>query len=317
MLFLNRSSQASTPQASSGVAGFWRGIWDGPSSPWADPASATTARRCNNPECMSARISPWRNRRRPIFEAQWGCSGRCVLAMVRHAIRREAGSGLTVAAPRHSHRLPLGLLMLSEGWISHEQLQTALALQREQGGRIGDCMVQACGVERELVTRGLSLQWSCPVLTSRSFEPSAMSLVAPHPLMEEFGFLPLRAAGNRLLYLGFEQSLDASVALALQHMTGLTCESGLVETAEYQQSRNALLQQPSIPSTVETVSDPESLAGRITALLEQRQPKASRLVRVHHYLWLRLWLEGSAGIPQAASPQNLEEMQDYLFYFKK
>src|ERR1700742_1737025 len=41
---------------------------------------------CGNLECANGWTKPWRNRSRPIFEDQWGCSGRCVLAMARAAI---------------------------------------------------------------------------------------------------------------------------------------------------------------------------------------------------------------------------------------
>src|SRR5277367_433788 len=84
-------------------------------------------RLCGNIECSSGWTMPWRSRRRPIFEGQWGCSGRCVLTMVQAAVRREAGDGSELAATTpHRHRVPLGLLMLSQGWITHPQLLRAL-----------------------------------------------------------------------------------------------------------------------------------------------------------------------------------------------
>ncbi len=91
-------------------------------------------RLCGNEECASGWTMPWRNRRRPIFEGQWGCSGRCVLAMMQLAVERELGDGSerTVVAP-HRHRVPLGLLMLAQGWITHPQLRRALDAQRESG----------------------------------------------------------------------------------------------------------------------------------------------------------------------------------------
>src|ERR1700748_3372513 len=131
-----------------------------------------TRRLCSNAACMSSWTMPWRNRRRPVFEGQWGCSGRCVLAMVRAAVRREQGeSGVTASMlSPHRHRVPLGLLMLAQGWITHPQLQRALAAQRESGsGKIGEWLLSECGVEAELVTRGLSMQWGCPVLTHGGF----------------------------------------------------------------------------------------------------------------------------------------------------
>ncbi len=167
------------------------------------PASPGTprpqGRLCGNPECASGWTKPWRNRRRPIFEGQWGCSGRCVLAMVRAAVRRERGDGAASAsAVPHRHRVPLGLLMLAQGWITHPQLQKALAAQRESGtGRIGDWLMSECGVAADQITRGLSMQWGCPVLTPDGFSPELMALVMPKIFVEEFEVLPLRVAGSR------------------------------------------------------------------------------------------------------------------------
>jgi hypothetical protein len=313
MLFLNRNSQnASLASASMTGTSTWSDIAR-PGGVLTDPVAGVTTRLCGSMECTATRVSPWRNRRRPIFEEQWGCSGRCVLSMVRAAVRREIGDGLETTTSRHLHRLPLGLLMLAQGWISQDQLQAALTIQREMGGRIGDWLVAECGVEQEQVTRALSLQWSCPVLTARAFMPGVMALVAPRPFIEEFGFLPLRVAGSKLLYLGFEERLDASVALALEQMTDLKVESGLVATEEYGSARASLLQQLTMPLTAESVAEPEALASRITALLEQRQPIAARLVRVHRYLWLRLWLEKSSRSSRGARPRDTEDMHDYIF----
>ncbi len=74
---------------------------------------------CGNLECSSGWTMPWRSRRRPIFEGQWGCSGRCVLAMVQAAVRRELGdAGESAISSPHRHRVPLGLMMLAQGWIT-------------------------------------------------------------------------------------------------------------------------------------------------------------------------------------------------------
>ena len=124
----------------------------------------------------------------------------------------------------------LGLLMLAQGWITHPQLQKALAAQRESGtGRIGEWLMSECGLEAEQIVRGLSMQWGCPVLTTEGFSPEAMALVMPKIFVEEFGLLPMRVAGSRILYLGFADRLDASAAFATEQMTELKVESGVVE----------------------------------------------------------------------------------------
>lgn len=288
-----------------GEAALWGGDPYEPSNP--------AGRFCGSPECAGGWTAPWRSRRRPIFEGRWGCGGRCVLAMVRAALRREAREGTAADGP-HRHRVPLGLLMLAQGWITREQLRRALDAQREHGsGRIGDWLIAECGVSGEHVTRGLSMQWSCPVLTTEGFSPEEMARAMPSVFVEEFGLLPLRVAGSRILYLGFEDQMDASVALAVEQMSELRTVSGLVREAQFRTAQSRLLECEGIDLRSESSPDIDTLAGRITALLEQKQPVASRLVRVHGYFWLRMWLEPAALRGAGALPASGEDMMDYVF----
>lgn len=257
---------------------------------------------------------PWRNRRRPFFEAQWGCSGRCVLAMVRTAVRRELGDGVASSPVPHRHRVPLGLLMLAQGWITHPQLQKALAAQRESGkGRIGEWLISECGLETEQIVRGLSMQWGCPVLTTEGFSPEAMALVMPKVFVEKFGLLPLRVAGSRILYLGFADRLDASAAFAIEQMTELKVESGVVEGAQFEAARSRVLACDGVEVKLDSVEDKDAMTARITGILEQKQPIASRLVRVHQYYWLRMWLESGALGRAGSLPATGEDVKDHVF----
>ncbi len=279
-------------------------------------AQAHSRRLCGNADCSSnGWRSPLRSRRRPVFEEQWACSGRCLLTMVRTAASREADAGRRAeSAAAHQHRVPLGLLMLGQGWITHPQLRRALEAQRENGQqRIGHWLVRECAVDQEQVTRALALQWGCPVLPTHDFAPEAMALVAPKLFAEQFGMLPLRVAGARILYLGFRDKLDASAALALQTMTNLTVESGVVDEVHFEAARRRLLDCGEVETRFETVDNKDAMAGRITAILEHKQPIASRLARVHEYYWLRLWLESGAFGRAGAIPNNNEEVKDYCF----
>ena len=283
-------------------------LWGGHGS-----AVAEQQRLCGYAECSSGWTVPWRSRKRPVFEGQWGCSGRCVLALVRAAVQRELGDGVVGSQP-HRHRVPLGLVMLAQGWITHPQLRRALEAQRENGsGRIGDWLVSECGLDAEQITRGLSMQWSCPVLPMKGFAPEAMALVMPRVFVDEFGLLPLRVAGSRILYLAFEDRLDAAAALAIEQMTELKVESGLVDGKEFQPARRQLLEHESVPVKIEVAADSHALSARITAIVEQKQPVASRLVRLHQYYWLRLWLERGAISGVGSLPKNSEDVRDFVF----
>ena len=274
----------------------------------------TGARTCGAVECTGGWVKPWKNRRRPVFEDDWGCSGKCLHAMVRAAVKREVGEAGARSDTAHRHRVPLGLVLLAQGWITHPQLQLALERQKASGqGRIGDWLQESCGLDEERVTRGLGVQWSCPVLTLDGFSPSAMALAMPRRFAVEFGLLPLRVAGGSLLYLAFDNRMDAAAALAVEQMTGLRVESGLLSGTDFETARSHLLSAHAVPVTMASAAEADELAVRLTRVLEQRQPVASRLVRVHGYYWMRVWLESGALAGAGRLPGSAEDVEDYVF----
>jgi hypothetical protein len=278
----------------------------------ADAMNMSEGRTCGAENCASWTM-PWKNRRRPMFEQEWGCSNRCMQAIVRAAVRRELTEGGADESVPHRHRVPLGLVLLAQGWITHPQLQAALELQRVNGeGRIGDWLMQS-GLDEERVTRGLGVQWNCPVLSTEGFRGASMALVMPKRLVAEFGMLPLRVAGSSILYLAFEDRMDAGAAMGIAHMSGLKVECGLLRKNQFAEARAKLLELDGVAATMFSVPDADVLAQKMAKVIETAQPLASRLVRVHQYYWLRVWLESGAMSGVGNLPTTGEDVQDYLF----
>jgi hypothetical protein len=276
---------------------------------------ATAPKMCAAPGCVGRWSAPWKNRRRPIFEQEWGCSAGCLSKLVAAAVRRETGDGpRTDSTEPHRHRVPLGLVLLAQGWITHPQLQSALEAQRAAGGgRIGDWLAQGCGLEEERITRGLGVQWNCPVLSVDGYSPAAMALAMPKRFVAEFGMVPLRVAGSRLLYVAFEERLNAAAALGVERMSGLKVESGLLPGSQFQSARASLLAADSVPVEMKQVPDRDALTGAITRELDRHQPLTARLVRVHRYYWMRMWLESGAMPGTSGLPVSAEDVRDFLF----
>ncbi len=274
---------------------------------------------CANADCASRWRKPWKNRRRAIFEDNWCCTTRCLETVVRKALRRERGdaSSATFAAQHeepHRHRIPLGLVMLSQGTISQAQLRKALDAQRAAGtGRIGQWLIKECGIAKAQIVKALAMQWSCPVLPMDGFEPTAMALTMPRLFIEEFGLLPLRVAGGQILYLAFKDRLNAAVTYAMEQMSGLRVENGLIDEVDFDAARTRVLESKFVTAGQEFVSDTDTLATKIAGILEQTQPVGSRLVRVHHHYWLRTWLESGAYSGTGRLPATGEDTTDILF----
>jgi hypothetical protein len=126
--------------------------------------------------------------------------------------------------------------------------------------------------------------------------------------------LPLRLAGARTLYLGFADRLDAAAAFAAKRMSGLKVESGLVERSQWEMARQRLFGCEFVEASLEQVATGDSLPERVAAALKRLQPVASRLVRVHQFYWLRMWLEsGAMRTSDGGVPRTREDVVDRIY----
>lgn len=274
---------------------------------WRTRIRSNIVSQCANPTCRTSWLQLWRGRSVPVFENGWTCSAACTLSRMRAALRRELddrGSNREV----HRHRIPLGLLMLEQGWITPQQLRQALDKQRAAGsGRLGEWLVRDRAVKEAHVTRALALQWSCPVLESDGRDPSSMTVALPRLFVDAFGALPLRLASGRIFYFGFEQSLDRVVARGAERMLGLRVECGIVPSSAFRINHRRMLDAVFPPVELIEAATESAAASALARALEKARPLASRLVRVHDCLWLRLWIRHSEG----ALPER-EDVRDVI-----
>jgi len=263
-------------------------------------------RTCANPRCASGWIRLWRSREGPIFEGGWCCSVRCTRALVEAALRREMDAR-GAARETYRHRIPLGLAMLEQGWITPGELRTALAAQRTTGsGKLGEWLVRQRTASEELVTRALGLQWGCPVLSMEFHNPEDLTVLLPRLFIDAFGALPLRVAAGKILYLGFEDRVDPALALAAERMTGLHVEAGLVQGSLFRPAHARALESrfPSV-ELIEAATE-QALATALAKALEELRPVEAQLKRVHDCIWLRVWRRRQTGpLPDLGSIHDL------------
>ena len=290
-----------------------------------EPKRGRWLETCANSACRTGWMQVWRNRAAPIFEGAWTCSEACMRALISQAVVRER-KGHAETRPPHRHRLPLGLLMLEQGWITAEQLRGALESQRKHGtGRLGSWLVKQHGVKEELVTRALAMQWSCPVLSAPAQNTAQLSMLIPRLFVDAFGVAPLRVAAGKVLYLGFEDRLDPVLARAIERMTGVRAESGVMTDSQFSQVHARMLrgQYPAV-ELVEASSE-ETLARVLARSVERARPVETRLIRMHEFLWMRMIRNSprspahkSAGglaqssLMQSSAVQSIEDVQDVI-----
>jgi len=262
----------------------------------------------------------WKRTGRPMLDGRWACGRACLVKLVEAAVWRELGDSAPAdVVLTHRHRVPLGLVLLAQGSITQEQLQRALSVQESAGsGRIGEWLVETCGVDQRDILRALSVQWNCPVLSPTGFDPGKMALVMPKRLRERLGVLPMRVAGGRILYLAAEERLDAAAAFALERMSGLTVESGLLPSEEMIEGTARIGACESVECLEMVVKNSGAVVEAVSSALMQAQPMASRLVRLHEFFWVRMWLERGSLDPRGRHgllPATGEDVVDLLYRF--
>ncbi len=256
--------------------------------------------QCANQGCRSGWLHLFRKRSTPVFQGGWTCSPECTEARVQWALGRERRAP---AHEIHRHRIPLGLLMLEQGWITRRQLHDALQAQRAAGsGRLGDWLVRQRATDEATLTRALGLQWSCPVLANEAYDPVALTSVVPRLFLDAFGALPLRIAAGKLLYLGFEQCLDPVLAFAVGSMTGLRVESGIVCSSQFRPALDRLLGEKFPEAQLAEAVSEVPAAHLLARSIERFQPMNSKMVRMHNFMWLRMWRSREAdSVPSSDS----------------
>jgi hypothetical protein len=209
--------------------------------------------------------------------------------MIADAVRGQIESWVPAPADR-ALRMPLGLILLSRGWISHRELQDALAAQRRAGhGRIGEWLHRLHGVSEVTVAKGLAIQWSCAVL------PSGMPGLEPAPalipafLRKHYDFALWRQGPDASLYLAGKYRPEHAAARALEHILREPVHAAFIEDsawccAEMDATDATQLETPELESPGR-----DGVAAHISELIERVRPYDARLVRVHDHLWLRMW----------------------------
>ncbi len=285
------------------------------------PAHLPLMNTCMNVDCKTSWLRLWRRRNVPRFEGQWACSADCMRLLIQEAVERELGDGAPLEPQKHKHRIPLGLLMLSLGWITQEQLRRALDAQRAAGGkaRIGKWLMQQCNLSEEQVTRALSMQWGCPVLSLSGHQPETVSTLIPRVLLDTYGMVPLRNGSNRLAYLAFEDRVDSSVALAVERMSGIHIEAGVVTASQFLRVHERMMQAPFPKAQLLEAKSSSAVVKEIAAVIERVRPHQAKLVRMHRYFWLRVWHNpapsASASHPHTGSTSllpRIHQVEDVL-----
>jgi hypothetical protein len=198
---------------------------------------------------------------------------------------------LPVAAP--SNRIPLGLLMVARGWLTHEQVATALRAQSEAGtGQIGDWFERLGFATEQQVTSALGLQWGCPVTLAA--DAASVLPFAPIPLgiLEAFQMMPLQyAAATNTLYIAFGQRVDHGALYAIENILDCRtqpCVAGRKAVANELSQMRQRWQPEGRELEFGLMRDFGEIKRVAVSYMLRLGTDEIRLTRVGEFIWLRL-----------------------------
>lgn len=242
---------------------------------------------CGNRECRTGWLQLFRSRSFPRFDEKWACSSACMERMIADAVRSQIECWEPFSAQR-ALRMPLGLILLSRGWISHRELQEALAVQRDaQNGRIGEWLCRLHGVPEETITKALGIQWNCAVLPSGMPGLEFAPLQIPAVLRKHYDLALLRRGPAATFYLAGKYRAEHAAARAVEHMLREPVVAAFLEDSAW-----AFADTEVVDTAELHLPGRDGVVACISRLIERFRPNDARLVRVHDHLWLRVWLGG-------------------------
>ncbi len=180
--------------------------------------------RCARPDCPErGRLWPrWRGHAEEIeFDRKRYCCASCA----EFAFEREIERHLLLMRQESErpHRIPLGLLLISRGQITSNQLREALLRQRERAGQhLGNVLREMEALSEAALTTALSVQWGCPVFPLENNQAYLeCSHLLPSALLQSASVLPVHlSVASKALHLAFTRRIDHTLLYVIERMCG-------------------------------------------------------------------------------------------------
>jgi hypothetical protein len=247
--------------------------------------AACASLSCTKPKTLWQRIRA--HRAGTFLDDKFYCQPQCLEPALTAQISRLSAMTQAIQPP---NRIPLGLLMVARGKLTHAEVRAALEAQRRAGcGKIGDWFEKLGFATEHDVTAALALQWGCPVVSSFDLAVVDAPGTIPLPMLEAFQMLPANyVSATNTLYLAFGERVDHAVLYAIEKTLGCRtqpCVGGRKKIASQLES----MRQVSHPRDVEFVTRDLGEMARISSSYVNRlSPLQVRLSRVGPFIWLSL-----------------------------
>lgn len=217
----------------------------------------------------------------------WYCGVDCFAeaAFLRFSMLSE---GRVVEMP-HSPRLSIGLVLLSKGFLTDDQLRFAVATSQQHGEELEVTLVHLGLANEKQLAMARAAQWGCPVLGKESIRQPVDADI-PTTLLRACWAAPLRYShdGKKLL-MGFVYRVEHRLLFALEEVTGCRAEPCFITQTEFEEQMARLTVVPEFHEVVyNEPQTPKQMANTVAGLAIEAVARKASFVQCRNYFWTRL-----------------------------
>jgi hypothetical protein len=220
----------------------------------------------------------------------WYCLPECLERALAEALPRLRS--LPGRAVKTSHRVPLGLLLLSRQQLTIKQLRVALKAQRAAGcGKIGEWLQRLGFVDEQQVTAALARQWSCPLLATNAISSRSGRIPEiPLLLLQSFGMMPVSfVALTTTLHVAFADGIDYTALYAIERMLGCHTVPCLATPSRLHAHLRTLAERRTSSEVVfERVADAAEFVRIVRSYATRVCASEIHMAYCGSYIWIRL-----------------------------
>jgi len=240
--------------------------------------------RCSFPGCARALPKKWRGS--VTLNDAWYCSAQCFEV----GLREQSSFQPVERVSPHRHRIPLGLLLLSQEQITSSDLASAIQHQSGRSDkRLGSALQEIAGVSENVIAHAVAAQWGCPAFTSNQM-PVCRSVHLPYDFLRAHEAVPLYwDARARTLLVGFLSRVDHVAVAAIERV--LQCSVNPCITTESLFERFMLEMSAAHPQNLaifRSHMDGAARARIVRNYVDEIGAQEVRAASSARYVWVRL-----------------------------
>jgi hypothetical protein len=244
---------------------------------------------CDSHSCGSRQIlRSFPGSRRGIQAGQrWYCSVECFVRASQATLFALWGQPV-VDMPRNP-RLSLGLVMLSRGYLSKEQLRTASDQSQGCSESLDSTLVRLGMATEKQIAAARSAQWGYPVLAREHMDQNVQSDI-PQSILQSCSAVPLHySQAARRIMLGFVHRIEHSLLRSIERMTGCRAEPCFITATDLAEQTKRLTWIGGYHEVlIDNPGSPEKMGCALGRAALEVSAEEAEFTECKDHIWVRL-----------------------------